>query len=114
MYGVTWSLYLEAFVATLSCWPIAEPMRSNYTLFWSSSPDMIHWDGLHLLLQPDAPAHTNMITYPAFLDPFAPGRGDRNFASIDQSTTLTYVRRTVNFFTYGAQLLGVNVTFTKT
>ena len=113
MYGVAWSVYLEAFVATLSCWPIAEPMRSNYTLYWSTSPDMIHWDAMRLLVQPDAPPHTNMITYPAFLDAQAPGRGDRNFATIGQNATLTYVRRTVDFWTFGAQLLGVNVSFTK-
>ena len=113
MYGVTYSLYLEAFVATISCWPIAEPLPGNYSIYWSSSPDMIHWDGMRLLIQPDAPAHTNMITYPAFLDPDASARGDYNFASIGQNATLTYVRRTVNFYTYGAQLLGVNVSFSQ-
>lgn len=111
LYGVTWSTYLERFVATLSCWPIVEPMASNYTTYWSTSDDMIHWDGMRVLLQPDAPPHTNMITYPALVDSNAPARGDLNYATIGQTATLTYVRRTVNFFTYGAQLMGVNVSF---
>jgi hypothetical protein len=111
MYGVTWSEFLGAFVATISCWPIALPLPSNYTFYWSTSADMIHWDGMHELLQPDAPPHTNMLTYPALLDAGAPARGDLNYATIGQTATLTYVRRTVNFFTFGAQLMGVNVSF---
>lgn len=111
MYGVTWSTFLTAFVATISCWPIATPMPSNYTFFWSTSPDMIHWDGMRELLQPDAPPHTNMLTYPALLDAGAPARGDINYATIGETATLTYVRRTENFWTYGAQLMGVNVSF---
>jgi hypothetical protein len=113
MYGVTWSNYLEAFVSTISCWPIAEPLPEKYTLYWSMSSDMVHWDGMRLLVEPDAPPHTNMITYPALLDAGTPARGDANYATIGQSATLTYVRRTVNFWTYGAQLMGVNVSFAK-
>jgi hypothetical protein len=74
---------------------------------------MIHWGAMRLLAQPDAPPHTNMITYPAMLDPLAPGRGDANFATIGQNATLTYVRRTTDFWTYGAQLMAVNVSFNK-
>jgi hypothetical protein len=62
-------------------------------------------------LQPDAPPHTNMLTYPALLDAGAPARGDANYATIGETATLTYVRRTENFFTFGAQLMGVNVSF---
>lgn len=112
MYGVTWSVYLERFVATLNCWPIAEPMRANYTVYWSTSADMVHWDGMRELLQPDAPPHTNMITYPSLIDASAPGRGDYSYATIGQTATLTYARRTVDFWVYGAQLMGVNVSFT--
>jgi hypothetical protein len=111
MYGVTWSTYLSAFVATLNCWPIAESRPANYSIYVSTSKDMVNWDGMRLLLEPDAPPHTNMITYPSLLDASAPARGDGSFVTIGQNATLTYARRTVNFWTYGAQLMGVNVSF---
>ena len=111
MYGVAWSTFLSAFVATLNCWPIAEHRPANYTVYMSTSPDMVHWDGMRLLVEPAAPPHTNMITYPSLLDASAPARGDLNYATIGQEATLTYARRTVDFWTYGAQLMGVNVSF---
>ena len=33
MYGVTWSTFLSAFVATINCWAIAEQRPANYSIY---------------------------------------------------------------------------------
>jgi len=116
LYGYTWSIYLEVFIATVNCNEMALPTGQNRTIFYTTSNDFVHWMPLKVLLEPTIlPAwHVNMLTYPALLDATAPSRGDKNYGSIGQTATLTYVHGTQNFFVYGRQLMGVNVTFEKT
>ena len=117
LYGYVYSVFLESFVATVNCNQMAENVGTNYTIYYSTSPDFVRWAPMQLLLHPALePAwHTNMLTYPALIDPTAPAeRGDVNFNTIGQTAVLTYVVRTQNFWKYGASLQGVNVTFEKT
>ena len=109
--GTTWSVYLRAFVATLGCWPDAQPGPINNTIFWTTSTDFAHWTPPQPLFTPPALPHTQFYLYPSLLDADAPSRGDQNYASIGQTATLTFVRVTSNFYTEGRQLMGQNITF---
>jgi hypothetical protein len=111
MYGVTYSVFLNLFVGTINCNAIALPLPMNRTIYYSTSPDMNNWAPMRVLLEPEVLPHTGFISYPALLDPSAPSRGDNTYGTIGENATLTYVRNTANFFTWGRQLLGVNVTF---
>ena len=111
MYGVTYSVYLNLFVGTINCNAIALPLPMNRTLYYSTSPDMITWAPMQVLLEPDVLPHTGFISYPSLLDASAPTRGDSTFGTIGQNATLFYVRNTQNFFTWGRQLIGINVSW---
>jgi hypothetical protein len=111
VYGTTYSTYLSAFVATLSCWHDAQPGPNDPNFYWSTSSDFVHWSTPELLYMPPVLPHTQFYLYPALLDPSAPSRGDPNYATIGETATLTFVRVTSNFYTEGRQLLGVNLSF---
>jgi hypothetical protein len=114
LYGTTWSTFLLRFVATVNCNTMARTaFGDNTTIFITTSADMVHWEPLSLLLQPEVPPFggQDMITYPTLLDASAPSRGDASYASIGQNATLTYVINSRNFWIWGRQLMGVNVSF---
>ena len=109
--GTTWSNYMQVFVATLNCWPDAEPGPINNTMWWTTSADFVHWSDPKPLFTPPIVPRTQFYLYPALLDADAPSRGDHNFQTIGQAATLTYVRVADNFYTDGRQILGVNISF---
>lgn len=109
--GTTWSVFLGAFVATLGCWPDAQPGPVNNTFFWATSTDFAHWSAPQPLFLPPSPPRTQFYLYPALLDADAPARGDNNYMTIGETATLTYVAVRDNFYTDGRQLLGQNFSF---
>lgn len=109
--GTTYSAHLGAFVATLGCWPDAQPGPIDNTFYWSTSADFAHWSTPRPLFTPAASPGTQFYLYPALLDADAPSRGDQSYATIGRTATLTYVRVTDNFYTEGRQLMGQNVSF---
>lgn len=111
VYGTTYSEFLEAFIAILSCWHDAQPGPNDPHFYWATSTDFVNWSEPRVLFTPPSPPGTQFFLYPALLDADAPARGDTNYATIGRTATLTYVRVTDNFYTEGRQLLGVNMTF---
>jgi hypothetical protein len=109
--GTTFSSYLFAFVATISCWHDAQPGPNDPNFYWTTSVDFVHWSPAQVLFRPPSPPGTQFYLYPALLDAEAPGRGDYNYATIGQNATLTYVRVTSSLYQQGRQLMGVNLTF---
>jgi hypothetical protein len=109
--GTAYSLPLRAFVATLGCWPDAQPGPVDNTFYWATSADFVHWSVPVPLFTPPRQPNTQFYLYPALLDADAPARGDVNYATLGATATLTYVRVTDNFYTEGRQLLGQNMTF---
>ena len=115
IYGTTWSTYLRRFVATVNCNSMARPIHfRDYKIWYTTSADMIHWEPLALLLDPRGPPEVpqfggaDMITYPTLLDA---GEGAFSYARIGRNATLTYIVNSENFWVWGRQLMGVNVTF---
>ena len=109
--GTTYSVFLSAFVATISCWPDAQPVADDPNFYWTTSTDFVHWEPARVLFTPPKPPHTQFFLYPALLDPDAPLRGDHNFNTIGETAVLSYVRVTDNAFTQGRQMLGVHINF---
>lgn len=113
--GTTWSLFLDAFVATLGCWADAQPGQGDgFRFLWSTSADFVHWTAPRVLFEPPRPPNTQFFLYPAFLDADAPARGDHNYATIGETATLTYVAVRSNFYVEGRQLMAQNFSFSKT
>ena len=120
MYGVTWSTFLNRFVATINCNTMARHIHLyDYKIWVTTSTDMIHWDPLTLLLDPQGPPEVpqyggaDMITYPTLLDVDSPSKGDFSYNQIGQQATLTYIVNSENFWIWGRQLMGYNVSFSK-
>jgi len=109
--GTTFSIYLGAFVATLGCWPDAQPGPIDNTFLWTTSADFVHWSVPAPLFTPPGALHTQFYLYPALLDAGAPARGDVNYMTIGETATLTFVAVRNNFYTEGRQLLGQNISF---
>ena len=111
--GTTYSVFLRAFVATLSCWHDAQPGPNDPRFYWATSVDFVHWAPAQVLFTPPSLPNTQFYLYPALLDPDAPARGDLNFNSIGDRAVLTYVRVTNNFYTEGRQLMGQAMVFSS-
>ena len=118
IYGATWSTYLSRFVATVNCNTMARPIHEqDYKIWFTTSADFVHWDPLALLLDPRGPPEVpqyggaDMITYPTLLDVDSPSKGDFSYSRIGQNATLTYIVNSENFWIWGRQLMGVNVSF---
>ena len=115
IYGATWSTFLERFVATVNCNTMARPIHvRDYKIYFTTSADFVNWDPLQLLLDPRGPPEVpqfggaDMITYPTLLDVDS---HDPSYSRIGQNATLTYIVNSENFWIWGRQLMGVNVTF---
>ena len=118
IYGVTFSTFFQRFVATVNCNSMARPIHvRDYKIWVTTSVDMVNWDPLTLLLDPKGPPEVpqyggaDMITYPTLLDVEAPSKGDFSYSHIGKNATLTYVVNSENFWIWGRQIMGLNVTF---
>lgn len=115
MLGVTYSLYLDRFVASLWCPFHSGNISPRQPFFFATSRDMVNWGPLQKLFDPfhqtSHPSYLQNAAYPTLMDSLAPFRKDFNYETIGQQATLFYVQITRNFFAYGRQLMGVNVTF---
>lgn len=110
--GLVWSVYLEKYVASMSCGD-ENGGDSSPSFYYATSEDMIHWSDVEIMYTPPVPPAVHFYSYPTLRDPAAPSRGDRNYGTIGQTATLFYVSVTHNFYTEGRQLYAVNVTFHK-
>ena len=83
--GLSWSTYLQTFVAVLGC---------GETFRWATSDDLIVWSELKDLdiragLSPNVSKMVRAINYPTFLDPASPRDfGDRNYGTIGRTPYL--------------------------
>lgn len=82
--GISWSTYLNKFVATLGC---------GSSFQWATSEDLITWSKPQLLdYTHNMPANVSKMVsaanYPTFMDPTAPSMGDNNYYTIGQNPYL--------------------------
>lgn len=116
MLGVTYSTYLDRFVASLWCpFETEGKITPRRPFLFATSRDMILWSPSQIMFDPFKDKnHLQNAAYPSLMDPLAPSvRGDMNFETIGKQATLFYVQITHNFFREGRQLMGVNITFNK-
>jgi hypothetical protein len=110
---MVWSSYLGAYVASQDC-----SLQGGSHFYFSTSTDLLSWSTPQTLYQQsDLPANVSSLvtamTYPTFLDPAAPERGDINFGSMGQSAWLAWVSIGHSPYSDGRRLWATPLTFTR-
>ena len=109
--GLVWSTYLDAFVASMDC-----SLQAGSQFYVSTSSDLITWATPAPFysrkdLPPDAAKNVTSMSYPTWIDPAAPARGDPNFSTIGETALLSWVSIGHSPYTDGRRLWATPMRF---
>lgn len=108
--GLTYARVAGVYIVTMDC--------QTHSFMYATSADLVHWsDAAPFYSADDLPAavrtEVTRMTYPTFMDPAAPSRGDRNFATVDDTASLFWVSIGHSPYTDGRHLWATSMRIDK-